>query len=382
MSQTDEKEKEQVEEITPMAAVQRKDIYFVDSRMIHAKENFNIRIDYGDMDSLVESIRANGVQVPMRGYKERGEDSYTIIDGHRRLRACKILEKEGEMIKVPFLIEKHVTDEQRLFSMLIFNDGKRLNALEESDAIHRLINYGYSEKAICEKLGYSPTHVSNLKLLGNAPAKIKMLISEDVVSVSLALKIMRQTDEMENVVAVFENALKYLSLKRTDAEEKQFYENQKKAEKAKTNGDNIIDFDDSNTDADCKEDGNAMMDNDNSVKGLSVKAQKLTKEILDESRAVYNSIGAFKKLVKDFPAGAIREDMKQVYEFAKNMIDGKFNYESIEDMFISRKAENETNNLVETKSNNSLESNTDFDNQSFSSEEEDSDSNGAPNPNK
>ena len=56
--------------MTPKKATLQKttatDSYFVDPRNIAIIDGFNVRTDYGDIDSLAESIRESGVKVPLR----------------------------------------------------------------------------------------------------------------------------------------------------------------------------------------------------------------------------------------------------------------------------------------------------------------------------
>ena len=50
-------QKEKVKSVRPP----RKDILMLDPKLINIIPDFNDRVDYGDMDELVESIRENGI---------------------------------------------------------------------------------------------------------------------------------------------------------------------------------------------------------------------------------------------------------------------------------------------------------------------------------
>ena len=123
---------------------QRKDVLYLPIEQINIEPDFNVRQDMGDLSALAKSIEENGIKNPIRGFKREGV--YWITDGHRRYYAAKILVKKGIDVKIPLISEGHlVTEEQRVIDMLVCNDGKKLNPIEESEAVARLFNYGYSE---------------------------------------------------------------------------------------------------------------------------------------------------------------------------------------------------------------------------------------------
>ena len=59
--------------------MKRKDLFIVDFSEVTLVDGFNVRYDYGDIDSLAESIRENGVKMPIRAYRENKK--YQIVDG-------------------------------------------------------------------------------------------------------------------------------------------------------------------------------------------------------------------------------------------------------------------------------------------------------------
>lgn len=184
----------------------RKDVFFLNVSELNTMPDFNIRQDYGDLNSLAKSIESNGVRVPLRGHK-KGE-YYIITDGHRRFEAAKILLKKGIEIRLPFINEgRECSDEQRVIDMLICNDGKRLNPVEESEAIKRLANFGYSDSEISEKTGFSKIYIYNLKTLQSAPKKLKDMIINNLVSATLAMKVLREEKDFNKAVETIEGAI-------------------------------------------------------------------------------------------------------------------------------------------------------------------------------
>ena len=190
---------------------QRKDVLYLPIEQINIEPDFNVRQDMGDLSALAKSIEENGIKNPIRGFKREGV--YWITDGHRRYYAAKILVKKGIDVKIPLISEGHlVTEEQRVIDMLVCNDGKKLNPIEESEAVARLFNYGYSETDINKKTGFSKVYICNLKLLNSAPRKLKDLIIQNIVSATLAMSILRECKDYSEALELIEAAIKGKSI--------------------------------------------------------------------------------------------------------------------------------------------------------------------------
>ncbi len=186
----------------------RKDVFYIHLDQIKVIEGYNCREDFSGETELADSIEANGVKVPLRGYKKDG--IYYLTDGERRYRAAKSVEKRtGHKLRVPFLPnEKGTTsEEQGVLDMLLFNSGKKLNPVEEATAITRLINFGYSEAEIRKQTGFSRTYVCNLKLLGSAPKKVRDLIVNNTITSTLAMKIFREEKDFAKAQSLIEGAV-------------------------------------------------------------------------------------------------------------------------------------------------------------------------------
>lgn len=170
------------------------------------EEGFNCREDYGDIDELVNSIKANGVKVPLRGHKEK-DGKYYITDGHRRFKAITELNKKGVEMLIPMISDSKDSEEQRVINLIICNQGKKLNPVEEGNVVQRLINYNYSEKEISERLGFSKIYVKNLMILNNAPKKVRDLVSNKTISHTQVLDLMREEKDFGKVQEKIEKAV-------------------------------------------------------------------------------------------------------------------------------------------------------------------------------
>jgi len=169
--------------------------------------NFNVRIDYGDINELARSIEANGIKQPLRGHLDKIEGKIMVTDGHRRLKAIQLLAKKGVKIRVPIISDARESEEQRVLNMLILNEGKKLNPVEESEVINRLSNYGYPEDEIRDKTGFTKVYICNLKLLNASPKKVKDLILKNIVSATLAMQIFREEKDYTKAQELIENTI-------------------------------------------------------------------------------------------------------------------------------------------------------------------------------
>lgn len=176
----------------------RKEYYFVPLSKIEVEDGFNAREDYGDIDALAVSIKNNGIKVPLRGYKKRGEDTYVVTDGHRRLKAVNLAIKKGAVIDaVPFITEAWQSDDRRVLDMIVCNDGKPLTMLEEAEVYRRLIAWGWTEARVAKETGKTKTAVNNCLILLKATPELKNKIQTGVVSATVVLEKLRKKDAKE-----------------------------------------------------------------------------------------------------------------------------------------------------------------------------------------
>jgi len=323
-----------------------KDLFSIDSRELTIIEEFNARVDYGDMDSLVESIRENGVKEPLKGYRKDG--TWFVVNGHRRLRACGILNEEGVFLKVPFVNDSDTKDvENATFSMLLCNDGLRLNPLEEADVIGRLLGYKLNETEIAKKTGKSLVYISNLKRLQDSPARLKNLITEGVISGTQALKILRETEDFESAIKVVENAMNYVKEKRLEAEESNYKQRLKDEQDAEKDIDKEAEKDERITQ-------DVDMGDDSSVKELAVRKEdpiKVTQKDIDASNDRWNSFSLLKKTIKKKNKEniIIKLDAIPQWDFVNKLVNGELNLVHFEDMFFNNDIDEELEEGSEIK---------------------------------
>lgn len=118
--------------------------------------------DFDELRSLADSIRENGLLQPLT-VRPFAAETYELISGERRLRACKL----AGVTLIPCIVVR-VTDEQSAMLALIENVQRAdLNFFEEAIAIQKLqCFYGLTQETIAKKLGRSQSALSNkLRLL-------------------------------------------------------------------------------------------------------------------------------------------------------------------------------------------------------------------------
>lgn len=185
----------------------RSDLLKVDPRTVRVMDNFNVREDYGDIEGLAQSLKANGMRVAARGYRKDGE--IYLINGHRRLKAAMLLAEQGIIIEFVIQLERNPTERQMLLDMYIGNDGKSFTPIEEATFVLRLKNTGLKGKEIAPLIGKTEAHVSNLLKLAELPQQIQNQIQNNKISATLVLDMLKSdkgithdelVNEVENLV--------------------------------------------------------------------------------------------------------------------------------------------------------------------------------------
>lgn len=209
----------------------RKDVLYIDPNLLTVDEGFNTRFDLGDIDELKNSIIENGVRIPIRGYKE-GE-KYVVIDGHRRtIATLKAIAEGNDIARVPFISEKKRTMEERIFDILLSNDGKPLTSIELGETYRRLKDYGYTYTEIANKIGKTVKSVSDLVLVAESSKELKELIKGGDISATLVFEIKKSMGNDELAEKIIKDKV---------AEKKEtFKDEQKKQKVTKKDIKNII----------------------------------------------------------------------------------------------------------------------------------------------
>jgi ParB family chromosome partitioning protein len=186
------------------------EIYLVPvSEIIVDEAKNNTRVDYGDIEGLAESIKNSGLKNPILLKKERGKDEYHLVHGHRRMRAINHLIKLGvEYPKVrAILVPKDYNQDNVLLDMLTLNDGKPLSVYEQGLVFVQLIDRGFKEKEIAEKVGRSVKFVRDGMEMAKLPKSIQNEIAEGTISGYTAVEIAKVAGDEDKAVETVKNAI-------------------------------------------------------------------------------------------------------------------------------------------------------------------------------
>lgn len=172
----------------PLAKDKKTDYFYVDSRKLIEEEGYNEREEWGDLEGLAAEILAVGIQQALIVNK-RG-DQYAVRSGHRRRKACKLLEEMGHApIMVPVILERRGSSpEERVLHLITDNSGLAFTPWERAKVLRRLRNFGWSDDDIAERSGISLVYVRRLLSLADAPQKLINLVREKRVSATLAME--------------------------------------------------------------------------------------------------------------------------------------------------------------------------------------------------
>lgn len=201
-------------------AVGRSDVFRIPVDDVLIKDGWNVR-DMSDpaniehVENLAKSIAEIGQKEPIKVYLE-GNKAY-VSNGHSRRLAVDIARsKYGAEIKsmICMVEEKTANEADRTFTMIASNSGKPLSPLEMGAVFKRLIGFGWTEKEIAAKAGFSGQRVRDLLQLQASSPEVQQMIKGGQVTATLAQQTIRAhkgddtaaTETLKDAVATAEKA--------------------------------------------------------------------------------------------------------------------------------------------------------------------------------
>lgn len=152
------------------------DIGLVRHSLLNARENLS------NLESLVSSIRQNGLLQPI--IVRPAKNKFEVVAGNRRLEACRKL----HWVRIPCLV-KELTDKQAYEIGLVENiERETLSPIEMARAFEQYVKEkGWGGvKALAESIGRSEEYVSHKIALLSLPPTVLELIDSDKLSPSTA----------------------------------------------------------------------------------------------------------------------------------------------------------------------------------------------------
>jgi ParB/RepB/Spo0J family partition protein len=178
----------------------KRDAYPFDPRMLKVDPSYNVR-DLSTpeakdkLSELKESIRANGVKVPLE-VRFDGTDVY-VVSGHRRHMAVMELIAEGEPIETVLTIAeaKGTNDAERVLNLVTSNSGEPLKPLEVAEVVRRLVAFGWENTQIAKRMGWkSASSVNQYLDMLAMPEGVKEHVRNGNISATLARNIAKGAD--------------------------------------------------------------------------------------------------------------------------------------------------------------------------------------------
>ena len=154
----------------------------------------NIRVDAQLADVFVESIRTNGVMVPLQ-VRQDPLGQLLVIDGQRRLLAAV----DTNQAAVPVIVVGGIGDDgDRITNQWILNEHRTaLTTAERAAAVEQLALFGRSTSAIAKKLGASEVDVIAGLAVAKTPKVLQALEAEPAMDLLTAAKLAEFADDEE-----------------------------------------------------------------------------------------------------------------------------------------------------------------------------------------
>lgn len=181
---------------------------------IVADHDFNIRVDYGDIEGLMNDIIENGQKEPVTVVKIRkGENKgkYKVFKGHRRVKAIQMANEQGHDLPYVWAFSVTMTEEEMVIEMISSDIHKKNHTeIEVAEGMARLLKYGYNKSEIARKTGVTHTTVGNYLLLTKLTKKVRNLIIEKKLKAQDAIRLMKahksDAEKVEEIIfAALEN---------------------------------------------------------------------------------------------------------------------------------------------------------------------------------
>jgi len=179
------------------------------------------------LQELADSIKAQGLVQPV--VLRPVESGYELIAGERRWRAAQL----AGLHEIPAVV-RDIPDQAAAAMSLIENIQREdLNAMEEANALQRLINeFGLTHQQTAESVGRSRTAVSNLLRLLELTEEVKSMVDEGDLEMGHARALLALSGDQQ-IEAAKAVAKKGMSVRDTERLVKRLLQ-QKDAQKEKT----------------------------------------------------------------------------------------------------------------------------------------------------
>ena len=170
-----------------------------------------------EVQELSSSIKAQGLIQPIV-VRNTGNDSYEIIAGERRWRACQL----AGLHSVDCVILE--ASEEKVFELALIENIQRqdLNVVEEAKAYKKLIEKNsIKTEELSKKIGKSGSHISNLIRILELDEEIHNMIISQKISMGHARALIGVPDAVAKARQIVEKKLSVRDVEKSTSEYKQ-----------------------------------------------------------------------------------------------------------------------------------------------------------------
>ncbi len=170
-----------------------------------------------EIKQLSESIKNQGLIQPIV-VREASKDSYEIIAGERRWRACQL----AGLHSINCVIMS--VDQEAVYELALIENIQRenLNVIEEAVAYKNLIELkGLKSEELSKIVGKSPSHISNLIRILELNQEIHQMIIDGKISMGHARALIGVPNAIEKAKEIFEKRLSVREVEKSTSKHKQ-----------------------------------------------------------------------------------------------------------------------------------------------------------------
>ena len=170
-----------------------------------------------DINELSESIKHQGLIQPIV-VREIDKDTYEIIAGERRWRACQLAGLHSVKCVVMSVDEKNV------YELALIENIQRsnLNVVEEARAYQNLIKLnGLKNEELSQKIGKSSSHISNLIRILELDGEIQQMIIDGKITMGHARALIGVPNAIDKAREIFEKKLSVRDVEKLTSKHKQ-----------------------------------------------------------------------------------------------------------------------------------------------------------------
>ncbi len=170
-----------------------------------------------EIKELSDSIKSQGLIQPIV-VRETSKNTYEIIAGERRWRACQM----AGLHSVNCVIMS--VDEESIYEIALIENIQRedLNIIEEAKAYKNLIKLNrIKNEELSKKIGKSSSHISNLIRILELDSEIQQMIIEGKINMGHARALIGVPNALEKAKEIFEKKLSVREVEKSTSQHKQ-----------------------------------------------------------------------------------------------------------------------------------------------------------------